>query len=454
MKLILNLMVLIMVVACQNRLVAQKYPSWVEQRPVKQQFYIGIGSAVKDGSLSDYQQAAKDQALQDLSSEIQINISAEILQTITETAGIIEDDLRSQVRSSTKANLVGYEMVDAWENESEYWVYYRLSKDLYAQQQRERRKTASALAEDFYLKGKQKEKQMDATAAVGFYIQSLAAIQEFLTQSPIRLTIEGKEIYLQNELIAALQDVMNAIQLSSPKGRLSGKANQALDKPLVVSAFFRVDQDQLVPQKNMPLKFNFTKGKGELDTQVNTDSSGTGRSRISRLGAGQKLQLVLVQFDIDQIRPENLNDMAKSIVQNLTIPQTRFMIDVSSMTIMIRAQEKNLDHELDMLLVEPHLKTALAESGFLFTDDSGKADVLIELNAAARKGAKVYNLYSAFVDMSVSLIDLNTGNELFKKAFHDIKGIQLDFEKAGIKALQNAGKKMEQIIPEIIKPLQ
>ena len=454
MKLILNIMVLIAVVACQSNLVAQKNPTWVEQRPVKQKFYIGIGSAAKDTSLSDYQQAAKEQALQDLSSEIQVNISAEILQTITETAGIIEDDLRSQIRSTTQANLSGYEMVGAWENESEYWVYYRLSKELYEKQQTERRMAASALAKDFYLKGKQKQVQMEATAALSFYVQSLAAIQDFLTQSPIRLKIDGKEIYLQNELMASLQDVLNAIELSSKQARLSGKANQALANPLKVSAVYRNAQDQLIAQKNLPLIFKFTKGAGELDGQVRTDSSGIANSRVTRLSAGQKMQLISVQFDIGQLQPENLNEMAKSIVQNLTIPQTRFIIDVSSMTILIQAKEQNLGRPLDMLLIEPHLKTALAENGFMFTDDPGKADVIIELSAAARKGAQVYSLYSAFVDMSVSIIDLNTGNELFKKVFHDIKGIQLDFEKAGIKALQNAGEKMEQIIPEIIKPLQ
>ncbi len=454
MKLILNTIVLIVIVACQSNLVAQKYPAWVEQRPVKQQFYIGIGSAAKDSLLSDYQQAAKEQALQDLSSEIQVNISAEILQTLTETAGIIEDDLRSQIRSTTQANLAGYEMVDAWENESEYWVYYRLSKELYEKQQTERRKAASALAKDFYLKGKLKQSQMEATAALSFYVQSLAAIQDFLTQSPIRLKIEGKEIYLQNEIIASLQDVLNAIELSSKQARLAGKANQALAKPLKVSAVYHTAQDQLVAQKKLPLIFKFTKGTGELDGQVRTDSNGIAKSRVSRLSAGQKMQFVSVKFDIAQIQPDNLNEMAMGIVNNLTIPQTRFIIDVSSMTILIQAQEQNLGRPLEMLLIEPHLKTALAENGFIFTDDPGKADVIIELSASSRKGAQVYSLYSAFVDMSVSIIDLNTGNELFKKVFHNIKGIQLDFEKAGIKALQNAGEKMEQIIPEIIKPLQ
>lgn len=454
MKLLLNMMILIVFVACQNSLVAQKYPAWVEQRPVKQNFYIGIGSSVKDSLHADYQQAAKEQALQDLSSEIQVNISAEILQTITETAGIIEDDIRSQVRSSTQASLAGYEMVDAWENDQVYWVYYRLSKDFYEQLQKERRATASALSKDFYLKGKQKELQMDISAALRFYLQSLAAIQDFLTQTPIQIEIDGKSIYLQNELIGTLQDVLNGLELFSVQARLAGKSNQPLNDLLTVSAVYRNSQDLSLKQNSLPLEFKFTRGNGELNGRVQTDSDGIARCRVSRLAAGHKLQLITAQVDLEQLQPEKLNEMAMHIVLNLSVPQTRFIIDVSGMTVIIQSQEQNLGQNLELLLIEPHLKTALADQGFLFTDDMGTADVLIELKAHSRKGSQVYSLYSAFVDMSVSVTDLNTGNELYKKAFHDIKGIQLDFEKAGIKAMQNAGQKMEQFLPEIIKPLQ
>lgn len=448
------IVILLLLFTSQNFLKAQEYPSWVEQRPLNMEYYIGIGSAIKDSLHAEYQYAAKEQALQDLASEIQVQISAEILQTITETAGIIEEDLRSQVRSSTQANLAGYELMGAWEDDSVYWVYYRLSKELYKLQQAERRIAASALAIDFYLKGKEKEIQMDAPLALRFYLQSLAAIQDFLTQSPIRVEIEGKQVYLQNELIATLQDILNGIELFSEQARMAGKSNQPLDKFLTVSAVYRNSLGKNTVQNNLPLEYKFTRGNGDLNGRVQTDSTGIARCRVSRLGAGHKLQLISAQFDLGQLQPEKLNEMAKSIVRNLSVPQTRFIIDVSGMTITIQAREQNLGRDLELLLIEPHLKTALADQGFLFTDDLGKADVLIELKARARKGAQVYSLYSAFVDMSVSITDLNTGNELYKKVFHDIKGIQLDFEKAGIKALQNAGQKMEQFIPEIIKPLQ
>ena len=90
-----------------------KKPAWLEQRPVTPFYYIGIGSAAKEGSEADYRQKAKDNALQDLSSEIQVNISSEFIHGLTEKSGIVEEDIKSQVRSSTKAFLEGYVYISA-----------------------------------------------------------------------------------------------------------------------------------------------------------------------------------------------------------------------------------------------------------------------------------------------------------------------------------------------------
>ena len=96
-------------------------PEWLKNRPVRSKFYIGIGMAQKNNSAQDYHQVAKENALQDLSSEINVNISSNITVKLTENADRIQEELRSQIQTSTKASLEGYEMVDSWENDQEYW---------------------------------------------------------------------------------------------------------------------------------------------------------------------------------------------------------------------------------------------------------------------------------------------------------------------------------------------
>ena len=66
-----------------GNLEAQERPDWVKQRPVSSMHYIGIACVSK--SEKDYMQKAKQQALNDLISEIKVNVvSTSLLHTLEE----------------------------------------------------------------------------------------------------------------------------------------------------------------------------------------------------------------------------------------------------------------------------------------------------------------------------------------------------------------------------------
>ena len=44
---------------------------------------------------------------------------------------LTEEELKSEIRSTTEAELDGYELVEQWQDKKEYWIYYRLSKVKY-----------------------------------------------------------------------------------------------------------------------------------------------------------------------------------------------------------------------------------------------------------------------------------------------------------------------------------
>ncbi|MEJ2055224.1 MAG: LPP20 family lipoprotein, partial [Calditrichaceae bacterium] len=151
-----------------------------------------------EGNL-DYRQIAKENALQDLASEITVNISSEIVVKMMETSDNLEEDLKSQIRATTKANLEGYEQVDNWEDNDFYWVYYRLSRDTYAKNKKERINKARSLGMNLLEQGMEKEKAEDPAAALGYYVQALQAVEEFIGE-PIKTEFAGSTIYLQNEI--------------------------------------------------------------------------------------------------------------------------------------------------------------------------------------------------------------------------------------------------------------
>ena len=57
-------------------------PAWLNSKPVQDSYYVGIGHSNKDG-LNNYIQSAKQSALEDMVSEIRVNISSTSVKRLT-----------------------------------------------------------------------------------------------------------------------------------------------------------------------------------------------------------------------------------------------------------------------------------------------------------------------------------------------------------------------------------
>ena len=80
---------------------------------------------------------------------------------------------------------------------------------------------------------------------------------------------------------------------------------------------------------------------------------------------------------------------------------------------------------------------------------------MITINAETRQGSEIYGQYVSFADASISVTDMETGEEVYKMLFKIKKGIQLSFEKAGLKAYQLISKDIEDsIVDEILNSLK
>ncbi len=107
-----------------------------------------------------------------------------------------------------------------------------------------------------------------------------------------------------------------------------------------------------------------------------------------------------------------------------------------------------------MLYIEPKLKNVMTQRGFNFTTNMAKADIMLDLKAASRQGSEFSGMYSAYVDLNISVTDMGTGSEIYKASKTGIKGMQLSYEKAGVKAFENAGKELGKLIDQMIEKIQ
>jgi len=115
-----------------------KTPNWVSSRPNSGFKYVGIGVADK-GRSSDFKTEAKQNALFDLASEIKVDISTNsVLQSVS-TNNTFDQNFNSLIKLTNSDNIEGYTLVDTYENDKQYWVYYELDKAEYAKRKEQKK---------------------------------------------------------------------------------------------------------------------------------------------------------------------------------------------------------------------------------------------------------------------------------------------------------------------------
>jgi len=442
----------ILLIVFASTLFAAKKPDWIEKYPISSIYYIGIGVAQKEKDTRDYIQKAKNNALKEIASEITITISSEVINKIVEKSGVLEEDFKSLIRSTTEAQLEGYELIDTWEDEKEYWVYYRLSKALYEEKKKEKINKAISLSLDLFSKAKINLKDRNIEKALLFYLQSLNPIADYIGET-LETNFQDTTIFLENEIYFSLQNILGNSELHPLTKELNAKIGQAVKKPVEVSAVYFDQNGNEIKINNLPITFSFIRGSGELMKNIRTDKNGVGRCKISKISSPDKFQIVQIELDISSLLPQDSTSIIyRDIIKSLPIPNAKIILNVSGLSIFVDAHELNFGKQIDVPYIEPEVKEILSENGFIFVDEIHDADFMLKINAQSREGSKVYNMYSAFVDVTVSVIDVFSGDEINKISLSNIKGIDLDNNKAGLKAFENAAQKVSKEILPILLP--
>ena len=171
----------------------------------------------------------------------------------------------------------------------------------------------------------------------------------------------------------------------------------------------------------------------------------------------EKIQIIVAKPDLvalvgsDQITSNYL----RRLIENLPAPTAQFILQVSGPSIYIEAQESNLGQMFSSAYIVPELKKLLSSAGFIFTDNVAQADLMIQLQAGSRSGSEVFGQYTAYVDLTVSVTEMKTGQEIHQQDASDIKGIHLDYQKAGPTAFETTSDRMTiEFAPDLLTAIQ
>ncbi len=425
-------------------------PEWLTAKPVAPAYYIGIGHGVKDGS-SNYIQSAKKSALDDLVSEIKVNISSTSVLSQIDINKEFQEKYEQIIQTTVADELQEYEQVDAWEDDRNYWVYYRLSKQRYKEIKDQQKRDAVALALDFFTKAKDSERKGESVLALGFYYQGFRAIEKYLDE-PIRLDFEGKEILLTNEIIANMQLLLDKIELTVDPSQIMLNRRVAQNNLSVLAK--AVDKTSRKAINDLPLAAAFDKGAGDVFPTYKTDGQGQARILLTKISSRDIEQTVGVKVDMMSFSGNTGSDIYSLVAQKMVVPKATILMKVQRPLVYVTATEKSLGSNKSSQQITNRIKNYLSNAGFEFTDDPAKAELALDVNANSEKGAVSGSIYITYVTALIRVSTAGDNKEIYATTLDRIKGFSLDYERSSQEAYNKSLEVLEkEKLPELLNAI-
>lgn len=387
-------------------------PDWVKQHPVSGLSYIGIGMA--EISEGDYQQKAKQNALSDLVSEIQVVIAANSLLNTLEDDGNVKQTFAESIRTEARAEIENFRLVDSWRSDNEYWVYYELNKDDYAALVEARRQKAIRNGFDFWYKGHITLQQGDLMTAIELFSNGMEAIRPVLNQE-LFCSYEGKTINLATELYAALAGVFDGITIVLNPVTVSVTPFQGIREPIAIGVYRNGN-----PLRNIRLKAEFVSGAGDLSSMSPTNESGVAAlyvRNITSKQAQQEIGISLIDDVFSLFRKGSYAALFKQMLSSLSGATLTINTVQTQTSAYVRSAQSDIE------AVERTVKSLLNNHFFNVVASPSEADIIVTLDNKCRKGntvpGELYNFIEFFSTLGIKIENNRTGQILLNYSIND-----------------------------------
>ena len=433
----------------ENKVENKAMPEWINNRPLSNEYYIGIGYASKKNFPSDFREAARKNALNNLAGEISVTVSTQSVLSQLETDNKYKEDFQQDIRVTVNEQLQGFDEVDAYENKDFYWTYYRLSKADYQELKQKQLKDAVNQGMDFLIKARDYKNQARYKEALLAYISGIGKISAYLDQS-LETELEGQKIYLGNELFNGYRSLLNQIVIDAEVEVYRVKMGSTGR----LKFFIKGSDGKALA--GIPLMVEVRK-KNHIYSDVISDQSGVVSVEVGKVVRSTQEQYINMQVNVKQlIKEAAVGSVVSKVLSTVSPSPEKINIEVQPVFVLIKSVEKNNGQALAKNMLDMALREGLAANGFIAVSAVEKADIIIEISAESKDGGVASEMntqfYSSTLNVNVVFKNKSTGTEIYQSNLNSIKGAQLSFEKASEDAYIKASKKMKlSVVDDFVK---
>ena len=427
MRFLFSILVILLSVSCSGtkksvKIDAPVYPDWIQNRPLSNDYYIGIAKALKNKS--DYSSIAKQNALMDLSSEISVKLSSASIFHQVDKGDRYREDYQSLIEMESQKDLEGYDLVATWENEKEYWLYYKLSKSKWAEIRSERKNKAINEAYSYYKLALDYQLQENVPSAVNYAVKALDVLSLYMDGV---LRHPDLEYPIDVYCFELLSNVYNSISYES-------EFNLETREFLIGSDLSLESFDIYIGKENIPFKIR-SSFKGSPDYML-SNSSGVVKVSAQSMDVYRKEHFVNFILDWDaMLKAASPSDWIRDLVD---FPESSFKISVTLVwpKISITSEELNLGQECAQSILLNESLNYFQDKGFEIVDETN-ADYQINIKSNTYRGLTNNRMHSALLQYEFVVKDAS-GNIVFQQQKRELKGVQSNFPSAGINAYERS----------------
>ena len=411
-------------------------PEWVKTRPMRPGAYVAVGMSPKRPGI-DFSGNARNQALGDIASQISVQISGNSLLYQLETNERYREDFQSSVRSTTKAQLEGYELVDQYETETEYWALYELDKETHRQKSELRLKKAVSNALDLRSRARSEIERGEDLLGLNSYIRSIEAVSEFWAQ-PVETEVDGQKVFLSNHLYSEFSLAVASLKIKP----IPASIELVRGLPLQGSGLsFALENGRGRRIAQAPIFLHYS-GNQLSDREVFTGSDGTVKAPIERVNSKKTKEQITATFNLVSLARLSSSSTTALIANSVRPPEAVMELNISAPAVYISGEERIEGVQRKSTSLDRTFEKLFAQSGSE-TADRPKADLWLRYKAQAVKLSPSAAAATGYVlKLEAELLDRN-GKLLIRRDLGEVTGQHIDPQIAADKAFERMAQEIE-----------
>lgn len=447
-KILFILITLNFLVACKSKkevavtpATEVQVPIWVSSRPNNGFKYVGIGVADK-GKSSNYQIEAKKNALYDLSSEIKVNISSNSVLYTVQNNNNFNENFNSLINLTNSDNIEGYQLIDSYENEKQYWVYYTLDKADYANQKAQKKQQIISKATNLISLSFNDEKNKDFSSCLKKRIQAFGVLTPYLSEEINFDATQTNGIKSVFDLTSVIQQQLQSISLVQQKDLPVLKPYQQTYAPLMYGLELSTNK---TPLQNFPFVVTSDEEKIKISEKTSTNNTGQLQLKVNYVEPINQTAAFALSPDISSLMGSDSLGRAGITVlkQFIQTPSLKVQARVNNINIFVTGTEKNFGKLTNLNLIQGIISQKFNGQEVQIVSKVADADYIIESIAETQEDISSdilennYKIKLATLVISLQLKTNVTQEVIFKTQVSDVYGYANNLEKAGMNAYSN-----------------